>query len=290
MSTYSRGYDAARIAVIGLIATALFAALFLYMTNRGLSMRRYDVFVRMNNAAGLKKGDPVVYRGVTVGEVKRLIFEPREVVLVRAKLLEPLPLTTEAKAELLPLDLFGRQSLVLRDGDRYAPKLQAGDTLDGSAPATIGNRMNELGNRAERLFSDSMVALVHATLQGSHAATEQLASLGATVDRLVRAQHANMTALTEHAAGLARNLNAATAPEELKQVRGSVIQTTARLDSMTMVLAALVGSVHRGEGNAGKLLKDEAMYERTNALLASLEELARDVKANPKRYINVKVF
>ena len=290
MSTYSRGYDAARIAVIGLIATVLFAGLFLYVTNRGLSMRRYDVYVRINNAAGLKKGDPVVYRGVTVGEVKRLIFEAHEAVVVRAKLMEPLPLTTEAKAELLPLDLFGRQSLVLRDGSRYAPRLQSGDTVEGISSTTISNRMTELGNRAERLLSDSLVALIHATLQGSHAATQQLASLGATVDRLVRAQHTNMTALTENAAGLARNLNAATAPAELGQVRSSVVQTTARLDSVTMVLASLVGSVHRGEGNAGKLLKDEAMYERTNALLASLEELARDVKANPKRYINVKVF
>ena len=290
MSTYSRGYDAARIAVIGLVATGLFIGLFLYVTNRGLSMRRYDVYVRMTNASGLKKGDPVVYRGVTVGEVKRLFFDARDVVVVRAKLMEPLPLTTEAKAELLSLDLFGRQSLVLRDGSRFAPQLEAGDTLEGVPPTTIGNRMTELGNRAERLLSDSMVALVHATLEGSQAATHQLASLGATVDRLVRAQQANMTMLTENAAGLARNLNTATVPEELGRVRSSVVQTTARLDSVTMVLAMLVNAVNRGEGNAGKLLKDEVMYERTNALLASLEELARDVKANPKRYINVKVF
>jgi hypothetical protein len=37
-------------------------------------------------------------------------------------------------------------------------------------------------------------------------------------------------------------------------------------------------------------MKDEALYERTNALIVSLDELVRDVKANPKRYINVKVF
>jgi choline monooxygenase len=32
------------------------------------------------------------------------------------------------------------------------------------------------------------------------------------------------------------------------------------------------------------------VYDRTELLLASLEELVRDVKTNPKRYINVKVF
>ncbi|HEY0672557.1 MAG TPA: MlaD family protein [Longimicrobiales bacterium] len=290
MSTYSRGYDAARIGIMGIIATVVFAGLFLYVTNRGLAMQRSDIFVRMSSASGLKKGDPVVYRGVTVGEVRRLAFTRRGDVLVQAKLLERLPLTTEAHAELVPVDLFGRQSLVLRDGDRYAPALEASDTIDGVPPTTIATRMNELGNRAERLLSDSMVGLLEATLRGSKAATEQLATLGATVDRLVRAQHANMTVLSENAAGVARNLNEVTAPAELVAVRGNLVNATARLDSVTVTLASLVGGIERGEGSAGKMLRDDAMYERTTALLASLEELARDVKANPKRYINVKVF
>lgn len=290
MSTYSRGYDAARIGILGVIATAVFTGLFLYVTNRGLAMRRSDVFVRMSNASGLKKGDPVVYRGVTVGEVRRLTFGRGGEVLVRSKLLEPLPLTTDAHAELVPVDLFGRQSLVLRDGDRYAPPLEPSDTIDGIPPTTIATRMNELGNRAERLLSDSMVGLLEATLRGSKAATEQLATLGTTVDRLVRAQHVNITALTENAAGVARNLNEVTAPAEFSAVRSNLVNATARLDSVTLTLASLVGGIERGEGSAGKMLRDDAMYERTNALLASLEELARDVKANPKRYINVKIF
>lgn len=290
MSTYSRGYDAARVAVIGLIATAAFIGLFLYVTNRGLAMRRYEIYIRMSSAAGLKKSDPVVYRGVTVGEVTRLIFTSRDGVLVRTKLTERLPLTTEAEAELQALDLFGRQSLVLRDGDRHAPALEPRDTINGIPPVSISNRMTDLGNRAERLLSDSMVTLLHATLSGSHAATQQLVTLGATIDRLVRAQHANMTALTENAAGVARNLNAATDPAELGVMRSSMMTTAARLDTVTSALHSLVSGIDRGEGNAGKMLKDDAMYERTNALLASLEELARDVKANPKRYINVKVF
>lgn len=290
MNAYSRGYDAVRIGLLGLLATALFAGLFLYVTNRGLTRNRSDVFVRMPNASGLKKSDPVVYRGVTVGEVGRLIFTRDGAVVVRAKLFERLPLTTEASAELVPIDLFGRQSLVLRDGSGRAPLLEEGDTLIGMPPITIATRMADLGNRAERMLSDSMVTLMHATLLGSSVATKQIAVLSASVDRLVRAQHANMTALTENAAGVARNLNTATDPAALGEVRSNLVQATARLDTMTLALLSLVGTVERGEGSAGKMLKDDAMYERTTALLASLEELARDVKANPKRYINVKVF
>lgn len=290
MSTYSRGFDAARIGLIGLLAAGMFIALFLYATNRSLTRNKSDVYVRMSSASGLKKSDPVVFRGVTVGEVSRLMFTRDGAVVVRARLFERLPLTSDATAELVPVDLFGRQSLVLRDGTSRHSPLQPNDTVQGVPPVTIATRMSELGNRAERMLSDSMVTLMHATLLGSSIATRQIATLSESVERLVRAQHDNMTALTKNAASVAENLEAATDTVELGFVRSNLVQATARLDTVTLTMASLLGTIERGEGNAGKILKDDAMYERTNALLLSLEELARDVKANPKRYINVKVF
>ena len=290
MSTYSRGFDAVRIGILGLLATAAVVGLFLYMTNRGLSMRRADVFVHFVTATGLRKGDPVLYRGVQVGEVKRLLFTDDGTVLVRAKLTEPLPLTTDAHAELVAVDLFGRQSLVLQDGSRFAPKLQPSDTIAGEAPVSVSNKVAELGERAERVLSDSMVMLLQQTLAGSALAMEQVAALSVTVNRLVSAQQTNVTALTGEFAAVARNLNAITAPAGIEQARGNLVQATARLDSTTVTLASLMNGLSKGEGSAGKLLRDDKLYVRTEALVAGLEELVRDVKTNPKRYINVKVF
>lgn len=290
MSTYSRGYDAARIGILGLLATAAFIGLFLYMTNRGLSMRRPDLFVHFATATGLQKGDPVQYRGVQVGDVKRLLFTKEGAVLVRVKLTEPLPLTTDAHAELVAIDLFGRQSLVLQEGTRFAPRLEPSDTILGEAPVTMSNKVAELGERAERMLSDSMVMLLQQTLAGSAQAMQQVAALSVTVNRLVGAQQANVTALTGEFAAVARNLNAVTAPAELEQTRGNLTRVTARLDSATVTFASLMAGLEAGEGSAGKLLRDDKLYDRTEALLAGLEELVRDVKANPKRYINVKVF
>jgi phospholipid/cholesterol/gamma-HCH transport system substrate-binding protein len=290
MSTYSRGFDAARIGILGLAATAAFTGLFLYMTNRGLAMSRADVFVRFSSASGLRRSDPVLYRGVQVGEVKGLVFMKDGTVLVRAKLTERLPLTTSASGELVPVDLFGRQSLVLRDGSRFAPTLENDDTLAGATPVTVSTKMADLGARAERVLSDTMLLLLRETLAGSAAATQQVATLSATVNRLVSAQQNNVTALTGEFASVARNLNAVTAPAEFEQTRGNLTRATARLDSATVTLASMLGGIERGEGSAGKLLNDEALYERTELLLVSLEELVRDVKTNPKRYINVKVF
>jgi phospholipid/cholesterol/gamma-HCH transport system substrate-binding protein len=103
-------------------------------------------------------------------------------------------------------------------------------------------------------------------------------------------QEASVTEMTTAAAAVARNIQVVTEPEELLQTRGNLQRATARLDTTTQTLANMFANLSAGEGNAGKFMKDEELYERTNALIMSLDELVRDVKANPKRYINVKVF
>ena len=63
----------------------------------------------------------------------------------------------------------------------------------------------------------------------------------------------------------------------------SLASLTARLDSITVELRA-------GNGTAGKILTDTELYEQMNRVSVSLRELLEDVKENPKRYINLKIF
>jgi phospholipid/cholesterol/gamma-HCH transport system substrate-binding protein len=290
MSTYSRGSDAVRIGAFGLLALAAFAGLFMYVTNRSLAMTRTDLYVRMPIAAGLSKGDPVLFRGVQVGEVKRIAFTGDGEVLVLTRLTEEVPLTTRAHAELVAIDLFGRQSVVLEEGAHRGPPISSMDTIPGVQAASMTAQVAGLGVRAERVLSDSMVTLLQTTLAGSAAATRQLALLGTSMNRLVDAQHDNLTALTAEAAVIGHNLSVASAPAELEATRGNVAHATARLDSATIMLTSMLGGIDRGEGTAGMLLRDEALYRRTESLLASLEDLARDFKANPRKYINLEIF
>jgi phospholipid/cholesterol/gamma-HCH transport system substrate-binding protein len=290
MSSYSRGYDVARIGAIGLLAVVAFGGLFMYVTNRGLAMSRTDLYVRMPIASGLSKGDPVLFRGVQVGEVKSIAFTEAGEVLVLARLAEELPLSKSAHAELVAVDLFGRQSVVLVEGKHHGPKLASMDTVPGLQAPSMTAQVAGLGERAERILSDSMVTLLRETLAGSADATEQIARLGASMNQLVGAQHENVARFTAQAAAIGHNLEVATAPAELEATRGNLMRATAGLDSATIMLTSVLGGIERGEGNAGMFLRDEALYRRTESLLTSLEELARDFKANPRKYINLEIF
>jgi phospholipid/cholesterol/gamma-HCH transport system substrate-binding protein len=55
-----------------------------------------------------------------------------------------------------------------------------------------------------------------------------------------------------------------------------------RLDSLLILM--------QGEGTMGKLIRSDNLYQEIRATNQSLKELLEDIKANPQRYINVKVF
>jgi phospholipid/cholesterol/gamma-HCH transport system substrate-binding protein len=297
MTSYERGHDALKVAALAVIALVVFTLLFLYMTNRGLSLRRSDLYVSIPTAAGLRKGDPVVFRGVQVGEVKGLVFAGDGSVVVRTRLMERVPLTADAHATLVAADLFGRQTLVLQEGDWRAARLLDGDTIHGLPPEIMTARIAELGRNAGRLTGDTTILLVHAALDGAGEATRAVARLSEEMRTLIDAQRITLAAITGDAATITRSVSAAADADAMIRIRldaertaASLAGATARLDSTAASLATLTAGLENGTGSAGMLLRDPALYVRTEALLASLEALVLDVKANPRKYINVRVF
>jgi phospholipid/cholesterol/gamma-HCH transport system substrate-binding protein len=48
--------------------------------------------------------------------------------------------------------------------------------------------------------------------------------------------------------------------------------------------------VNGGRGTLGLLVNDPALYQQSDSLLRELRALVDDVRRNPKRYINVRMF
>ncbi|MEG2755697.1 MAG: hypothetical protein RR931_03715, partial [Mucinivorans sp.] len=55
-------------------------------------------------------------------------------------------------------------------------------------------------------------------------------------------------------------------------------------------LSHTLQKIERGEGNIGKLVNDEALYQALDSTVVSLQALITDIKLNPKRYVNITVF
>lgn len=62
-----------------------------------------------------------------------------------------------------------------------------------------------------------------------------------------------------------------------------------RLDALTARLDRLVSGMSAGEGTAGSLLQDRALYDNMNQAATSLNELIAAIKADPRKYLTVRV-
>lgn len=62
-----------------------------------------------------------------------------------------------------------------------------------------------------------------------------------------------------------------------------------RLNSMSARLDKVMSGLADGEGTAGQLLRDRQLYENMNGAVGELRQLIRDIRADPRRFLNVRV-
>jgi len=62
-----------------------------------------------------------------------------------------------------------------------------------------------------------------------------------------------------------------------------------RLTSMSDRLDKMVAGLEDGQGTAGQLLRDRQLYENMNGAVEELRQLVRDIRADPRKFLNVRV-
>ena len=77
--------------------------------------------------------------------------------------------------------------------------------------------------------------------------------------------------------------NFRTASANMNALTADFRQTSAKLDS-------ILSKANSGPGTVGMALNDPGAYNDVRALIQHMDSLIVDIKKNPKRYINVKIF
>jgi phospholipid/cholesterol/gamma-HCH transport system substrate-binding protein len=55
-------------------------------------------------------------------------------------------------------------------------------------------------------------------------------------------------------------------------------------------LDSLLARLEAGQGTAGKLLSDTLLYSDLRRVVQHVDSLMADIKKNPRKYINLKIF
>jgi phospholipid/cholesterol/gamma-HCH transport system substrate-binding protein len=271
--------------IVGVLA--VLAALFV-LTDPGTFRGRYHVTTVVQDAGGIRKGDPVRLKGVNVGRIRDFQIE-EDGVRMFLELQGQYPIPADSRisvvsggllqsmvAEVIP----GRSDQPLRDG----AELVSVDTESMTATA------ERLGGSADTLLMRANLLLSQQTIGAVGASAQQMQELLTELTAFTAEQRVQMAALTTSLRRSAVGLEASATRPELARAIARTDSMTMRLDAASgslqqasASLAALTSRVEGGEGTLGRLTTDDELYRNLNAAVTSLNELTADIKANPRR-------
>lgn len=307
----SKELKAGLVMVISIVA---FIVMFQFMRGNSLLSSDNTYYAQYSNVQGLRPSSEVTINGLKVGQVKEI----KPVTKADGSIYFIVKLTVDDQFK------FSKKSTVevfepgLMDGKVLRinllpgqPLAEDGDTLPTSTmPSMLQGISNEVGPlsqsatkafktvdslaaNANRVFDDQNRQEIAALLRNLNATVQALQGTNARANALI----ANNDPRVQRVLGSADRalINANAAIGQYGDLARSVDtrqlnQAIASLDATAQKLNAVVTKIDAGDGSLGKLVNDQALYDNLKATSEDLNELIKDVKANPKRYVNFSVF
>jgi phospholipid/cholesterol/gamma-HCH transport system substrate-binding protein len=307
--------------VVGIVGT-------LYLARRGWT-KSYPMFARFDWGQQLKVGQPVYLAGVQIGYVKDVDLDPAGYLNVQMAIDRGRQVPEGSTVAVISEGIFGDKSVAItpcrraeapvggaepRPGAKPAPPpaappaanqlcrpgafLAANDTIPaGRGAPSMDEILSKMDTVAGSLSDVTRTARLELVTNGGIAELRKtIESTNALVTNLNQVASTQSKALSATMASLRRTLNAIDSAavdstmRNLSQASKSLASLTSHLDSSSVRMSALLAKADSGKGTIGLLMNDPGVYNNLRALLARLDSLSADIKANPKKYLNVKVF
>lgn len=256
---------------------------------------------------GLSKSSAVTINGLKVGKVDNIEFdtsvEKRGHLLVTFIIDNDFEFSKRSIVKIYspnPLSGSNLAIIPIYEGDIA----MSGDLLQGemeeSLFTSIGERLNPLQQkiesvivRTDSLFGGLNKVLNDNTISGINTSIANLSATIVDIRKTIEAVNSmvsdnqenlkitieNTRNITANFSKVSENINAV----DFKKIIDKADEAVGNFNEMSK-------KINAGEGTLGQLLNDKRMYDNLEAATGELEQLLRDIKLNPKRYIHFSVF
>ncbi len=274
-----------------IMAVIVFFWGFYYLLGNPVLKGGMDVVVALENGAGLKRGDRVQLQGVEVGSVKSVELEGPGRVIAVLRLNNKLPLPADTRASVTG-DVFGAHAVDLVPGTAMV-KLEKGDTIGGMRAPALAEMAGELSMRATGLLGRADSLLSVETVRDLRATAAVLPAsaleLRAAFTEL-RMASAALRRTTEEVESARTGEALHSAVTRVEESARALTNTANAMERSANSLASVIRKIDDGRGTLGRLINDSTLYLEFFGAAREIRTLAADVRARPRRYINLEIF
>ena len=291
--------------VIAIVILALFIWGYNFLKDVSLYDKSRTLYAEYENVQGLAPKSPITINGLKVGSVSEISFHPvkKGVLVAHLQLDNDIEFSINSVAQIYAPDFISGKSLKINMVLDNSPLAKNGDTLQGEVDSGIMGMINEqiapLQVKVESFVvqTDSVMRSIDALLDDENQGNikESLVSIRNILADFERSSDYIETLMQENGKmdSIVNNTNRAL--DNLAVISDSIRvadlgATLANLQTTLDGFNAVLDSVRQGDGTMGKLLNDDELYNNLAGASKELEELLREIKEHPKRFVHLSVF
>ena len=295
----------------GIVAVSVIA-LFIWGFNFMKGLNLFDgpsktYLTEYNNVQGLNTASVVTINGVEVGKVISINFnkepEKRGHLIVEFSVETDFEFSKKSIAKIYSASLMGGKSLAIvpsYEGEMANP----GDFLQGQIESdifsSVTEKLNPLQAKVENVIvsADSLMTGLTDILdtKSRNNLKKSISELNETISNFKNISESVDQLILDNEEKLGKTLASADVTmKNLSKLSDTLVNanlgvTIHNLESTITSLNKILTSVEAGNGTLGKLLKDEGMYNNLTNSSKELEELLREMKLHPKRFVHFSLF
>lgn len=290
--------------IIALVAIAAFIWGYSFIKGEKLFDSSKQFYAVYDNVEGLTPSAQVTINGYEIGKVDAIDPHPKKLgkFIVSFSLDKEYTFSKNSTAQLYAPSLIGGKVINIvpvYDNDLAS----AGDTLasniDVGLMGGLGDKIAPLQGQMSSFLTETDVLLKGFNqvldTDGKNNLKQSLASLNSMLASFNTASKSLNKMLAKNGKLDSVLTNASTASLNLANLSDSL--NNANLKSSALKLEktlnnfnTILSKIEKGEGSVGKLLKDEGLYKNLEGAAKEMEELLRELKVNPKRFVHFSLF
>ena len=275
------------------------------MKGKAIFSNYQTYYVNFDNVEGLAKSAPVTLNGLAIGKVNTISINPKNGKLeVELQITTNFPISATSKAVLYEPGLIGGKQILIEPDFTNPTLAKNGQLLVGDVKLSLSASIQEKLVPLQEKFEKVIVEVDH-LLSGVNNVLDEttqkelkitLSELSKTMKQVNAATSTASNMLNENKSDLRTVVaNFKKVSSDFTKISDSLNKadlgkTVTRFNSTLTKVDAILADLHSGKGSAGKLLKDDNLYNNLKATTKEMELLLQDVRLYPTRYINVSVF
>ena len=299
--------------VLIFVLTGLFILGIMYVQDITLKKSNYSFTVIFANVQGLNEGDDVNMLGKRIGKVSRAkIIGQKIAVELSIDNSFAFKIPVDSKIEVKSEGLMGSKYVSINPGVNDKKYILAGETVEGQREydfseitpgiVPITQDIGAFARRLKATLGEEEKDRIRNTILNIESLTSELDGfVKGYRDVLSKSEREDLSDIVTNLKTASESIkekvdndlsqilsgfkNVSDQSEDLKQAIINLKSSSELLNSSSKKIENILAKIDLGEGTLGKMVNDPGLYDNLNVLLQDAQELVKDFKDNPTKYM-----